>query len=80
MTTNSKNPNVQVGVFDLNGQMRGKRMPAKKLDTILKDGFRMPLSICGVDIWGGDIESSELVFASGDSDGYCIPTGRGPLK
>lgn len=80
MTNTSKAPNVQVGVFDLNGQMRGKRMPAKKLDTILKDGFRLPLSITGVDIWGGDIPSSELVFASGDSDGYCIPTGRGPLK
>lgn len=80
MTNTPKSPNVQVGVFDLNGQMRGKRMPAKKLDTILKDGFRLPLSITGVDIWGGDIASSELVFASGDSDGYCVPTGRGPLK
>lgn len=80
MTNTPQNPNVQVGVFDLNGQMRGKRMPAKKLDTILKDGFRLPLSITGVDIWGDDIPSSELVFASGDSDGYCVPTGRGPLK
>jgi glutamine synthetase len=80
MTPTSQKPNVQVGIFDLNGQMRGKRMPAKKLDPILKDGFRMPLSICGVDVWGGDIESSELVFASGDGDGYCIPTGRGPLN
>lgn len=80
MTKAHQNPNVQVGVFDLNGQMRGKRMPAKKLDTILKDGFRLPLSITGVDIWGDDIPNSELVFASGDSDGYCVPTGRGPLK
>ena len=80
MTKALQNPNVQVGVFDLNGQMRGKRMPSKKLDTILKDGFRLPLSITGVDIWGDDIPNSELVFASGDSDGYCVPTGRGPLK
>jgi len=80
MTNTLQNPNVQVGVFDLNGQMRGKRMPAKKLKSVLKDGFRLPLSITGVDIWGHDIPNSELVFASGDSDGYCIPTGRGPLK
>jgi len=80
MTNTPQNPNVQVGVFDLNGQMRGKRMPAKKLDAVLKEGFRMPLSICGIDIWGNDIADSELVFASGDSDGYCVPTGRGPLK
>ena len=80
MSDKNQDPNVQVGVFDLNGQMRGKRMPAKKLDTILKDGFRMPLSICGIDIWGNDIAESELVFSSGDGDGYCIPTGRGPLS
>ena len=44
MTNTPSSPNVQVGVFDLNGQMRGKRMPAKKLKTILKDGSRMPSS------------------------------------
>ncbi|KAB7614589.1 glutamine synthetase [Amylibacter sp. SFDW26] len=79
MTDKTQAPHVQVGVFDLNGQMRGKRLPASKLDTILKDGFRMPISIMGIDIWGRDIPNSELVFESGDGDGYCIPTGRGPL-
>ncbi len=79
MTDKIQPPHVQVGVFDLNGQLRGKRLPAKKLDTVLKDGFRMPISIMGIDIWGRDIPNSELVFESGDGDGYCIPTGRGPL-
>ncbi|WP_227497701.1 hypothetical protein [Marinobacter sp. BSs20148] len=36
----------------------------------------MPLSIVGMDIWGEDVENSELVFETGDSDGLCDFTGR----
>lgn len=79
MTKDIEITHVQTGVFDLNGQMRGKRLPRQKLAPLLQDGFRMPVSICGVDIWGADVENSELVFTSGDGDGYCMPTGRGPL-
>lgn len=70
---------VQAGFFDLNGQLRGKRMPVQNLTKVLDGGTRMPLSLAGVDIWGSDPDDSELVFQSGDSDGICQPTERGVI-
>ena len=64
-------------VCDLNGVLRGKRMPSEQIDKVLAGSVRMPLSICGLDIWGEDIERSVLVFETGDADGVCVPTGRG---
>lgn len=63
-------------VCDLNGTMRGKRLPVEQAAKILKDGLRMPLSILNVDVWGEDVENNELVFETGDSDGICEFTGR----
>ncbi|MFD2739104.1 glutamine synthetase family protein [Sulfitobacter aestuarii] len=63
-------------VCDLNGSMRGKRVPVDQVSKVVDGGLRMPLSIVGMDIWGEDIENSELVFETGDSDGLCDYTGR----
>jgi len=70
---------VQAGFFDLNGQLRGKRMPIANLTKVLDGGLRMPLSLAGVDIWGADPDGSEIVFQSGDGDGICLPTDRGVI-
>ncbi|MEE9322230.1 MAG: glutamine synthetase family protein [Granulosicoccus sp.] len=67
-------------VCDLNGTMRGKRMPIDQVQKALGGGIRMPLSAASVDIWGEDIVGSELVFASGDTDGICEWTGRDILE
>ena len=56
--------------------MRGKRLPIEKAKEIMNDGLRMPLSILSVDVWGEDIENSELVFETGDADGICNHVGR----
>ncbi|MFP4239574.1 MAG: glutamine synthetase family protein [Rhodosalinus sp.] len=64
---------------DLNGQMRGKRMPAAAAAKLATAGVRMPLSVLNVDVWGSDIAGSPLVFESGDQDGILYPTGRGPV-
>ncbi len=63
-------------VCDLNGTLRGKRVPVDQADKVVDGSIRMPLSVTGVDIWGEDIEGSELVFETGDSDGLCDFTGR----
>lgn len=63
-------------ICDLNGVMRGKRVPVDHLDKILAGDLRMPLSLLGMDIWGEDIEGNELVFDTGDADGLCDFTGR----
>lgn len=68
---------IQAAVCDLNGILRGKRIPAHQAKKVLDGSIRMPLSIVGVDVWGEDIVGNEQVFANGDTDGYCVPTGRG---
>lgn len=68
---------VRAAVADLNGQARGKRVPARFADKLITAGTRMPLSVLNVDIWGDDIEDSPLVFESGDRDGVLMPTDRG---
>ncbi len=70
---------VYAAVCDLNGNLRGKRLPSGQAGKVLDGGLRMPLSIAQVDIWGEDIDNSELVFETGDADGVCEFTGRGIL-
>ncbi len=70
---------LRAAVCDLNGVMRGKRIPLDQAEKVLNGGLRMPLSVVGVDIWGEDIVKSPLVFATGDADGICESTGRGIL-
>ncbi len=70
---------LRVAACDLNGQMRGKRVPVSYNSKLDKGAVRLPLSALNVDLWGSDIVDSPLVFASGDSDGVLHPTGRGPV-
>ena len=69
----------RIATCDLNGQMRGKRMLQKDQRKLASGDLRMPLSVLNVDIWGADIINSPLLFASGDGDGYLLPTNRGPV-
>lgn len=66
-------------IFDMNGILRGKRLPYAHLDKVLSGGTRMPLSSIGVDIWGTDVAGTRLTLERGDLDGCCLPTGRGVL-
>ncbi|MBK5933864.1 glutamate--putrescine ligase [Rhodovulum imhoffii] len=68
---------VRVAACDLNGQARGKSMPARFAGKVEDEGTRFPLSALNLDIWGEDIEESPLVFETGDADGLLRPTGRG---
>ncbi|MEO1562362.1 MAG: glutamine synthetase family protein [Pseudomonadota bacterium] len=70
---------LTAGVVDLNGQIRGKRFPFGKRKTLETEGFRMPVSLMGVDIWGRDSEGNKLVFEKGDADGKVLVTDRGPV-
>ncbi len=69
----------RVAACDLNGRMRGKRVPGEYAAKLDKGAVRMPLSVLNVDIFGADIEGSPLVFESGDADGILMPTQRGPM-
>lgn len=63
---------VDAFVTDLNGVIRGKRLPAKGAMKLFEAGLRLPRSLIGVDIWGGDVFDNGLVVDSGDKDGLCI--------
>jgi glutamine synthetase len=69
--------NIRIGVADLNGQARGKRVPIRFAKKIEEEGTRFPLSVLNLDIWGEDVEDSPLVFETGDPDGILMPTERG---
>lgn len=70
---------IRVAACDLNGQMRGKRVPGSYAPKLAEGAVRMPLSALNVDIFGADIDGSPLVFETGDADGILKPTGRGPV-
>ena len=70
---------LRIGICDLNGQMRGKRVPAAYAAKLDSGAVRMPYSALNVDLWGADIDGSPLVFESGDADAILLPTSRGPL-
>jgi glutamine synthetase len=76
---NPKITHLRTALFDLNGLLRGKIVPSSQLSKVVSGGMRMPLSTVNLDIWGRDIAGSKWVFASGDADGSCKWTGRGPL-
>lgn len=59
--------------------MRGKRLPMDRAKKVLSGNVRMPLSIVGVDIWGEDIVNGQNIYSTGDRDGICNVTGRGPI-
>ena len=67
---------LRVAAVDLNGQWRGKRLPAAHRDKALAGAVRMPLSAAGLDVAGADPEGSPLVLPTGDVDGLMVPTGR----
>jgi len=69
----------RVAACDLNGRMRGKRLPASFADKLDDGSLRMPLSALNLDIFGADIEGSPLVFDSGDIDGRLFATERGAV-
>ncbi|WP_397542230.1 glutamine synthetase family protein [Roseovarius salis] len=72
-------PTIRVAACDLNGQMRGKRVPGSYAPKLDQGVVRMPMSALNLDVTGADIEDSPLVFETGDADGMLHPTGRGPV-
>lgn len=70
---------LRAAVCDLNGILRGKRVPVAQARKVLEGQMRMPYSIAFLDIWGEDVADNPLVWKAGDVDGRCAPTGRGFL-
>jgi glutamine synthetase len=70
---------VDAFLADLNGVLRGKRLPAGGAMKLFETGLRLPRSLVGVDIWGADVFDNGLVLETGDSDGLCAAVAGGLL-
>lgn len=70
---------VDAFLTDLNGVLRGKRLPASGALKLFDPGLRLPRSLVGVDIWGADVFDNGLVLETGDSDGLCTAVDGGLL-
>jgi len=64
---------IDLLISDLNGVMRGKRIPRENLDKVYRQGINLPASVFALDINGHTIEATGLGLAIGDSDRVCRP-------
>ncbi len=60
-------------INDLNGVIRGKRIPRGNLAKAYHSGIALPASVFALDINGNTIEETGLGLTSGDSDRLCRP-------
>ncbi|WP_163560791.1 glutamine synthetase family protein [Halomonas sp. NO4] len=64
---------VDLLISDLNGVMRGKRLPWSNLAKAYAQGVHLPASVFALDINGNTIEATGLGLSSGDGDRLCQP-------
>jgi glutamine synthetase len=72
---------VEAFITDANGIARGKRVPASALTRLYKSGLCLPASTLVLDVWGGEVEETGLIFETGDADQHChpVPASLRPL-
>lgn len=71
-----KNPSIdtlEAFVVDVNGMLRGKKIPKASSGKVFKGAMRLPVSAFAVDAFGQDVLAAGLVAETGDNDGTCIP-------
>lgn len=64
---------VEAFVVDINGIMRGKRLPVASMRRLFKKGLCLPASTLLLDIKGEEVEATGMVMDTGDGDHYCRP-------
>jgi len=67
---------IDLLISDLNGVLRGKRIPRDNLEKTFRDGVNLPASVFALDILGNTIEATGLGLSSGDSDRVCRPVAN----
>jgi len=74
-STQSSAKALDVLIVDLQGNLRGKRIPAELANKALDGGTRLPLSTQLLDIWGDDCDHiTQKALSQGDPDGACVPS------
>ncbi|KPQ21851.1 MULTISPECIES: glutamine synthetase family protein [unclassified Halomonas] len=62
---------IDLLISDLNGVIRGKRIPRDNLSKVFKTGIFLPASVFALDINGNTVEETGLGLSSGDGDRLC---------
>ena len=64
---------IDLLLSDLNGVLRGKRIPRENLEKAYVTGINLPGSVFALDITGNTIEETGLGLDIGDCDQVCRP-------
>ncbi|MEG3116507.1 glutamine synthetase family protein [Salinicola sp. 4072] len=64
---------IDLLLSDLNGVLRGKRIPRENLEKAYVNGINLPGSVFALDITGNTIEETGLGLDIGDCDQVCRP-------
>ncbi|KGE77439.1 MULTISPECIES: glutamine synthetase family protein [Halomonas] len=64
---------IDLLISDLNGVMRGKRIPRDNLEKAFEHGINLPASVFALDILGNTVEATGLGLDTGDGDRVCRP-------
>jgi glutamine synthetase len=70
---------IDLLIADLSGALRGKRVLARELPSVLEHGVRMAASLFALDITGQNVDATGLTAAEGEMDRICRPI-TGTLK
>ncbi|WP_434983427.1 glutamine synthetase family protein [Vreelandella zhaodongensis] len=62
---------IDLLISDLNGVIRGKRIPIDNLSKVFEKGIYLPASVFALDINGNTVEETGLGLSSGDGDRLC---------
>ena len=70
-------PYTEILLVDMNGRLRGKRLPPEAEKKIWSGAVRLPASTQSLDIWGDDNDDlTGISLTIGDPDGQVIPDRR----
>jgi glutamine synthetase len=68
---------IEIFLVDMNGRLRGKRLPPDAEKKIWSGAVRLPASTQSLDIWGDDNDDlTQISLTLGDPDGKVIPDKR----
>lgn len=72
---------IETYIVDVNGVMRGKRLPVTSIPKVYEEGLCLPASTLLLDIQGQDVEATGLITATGDRDHFCraVPGSLRPV-
>jgi glutamine synthetase len=64
---------VDLLMVDTSGVLRGKRVQAASLETVFREGIRLPCSTFSMDVNGNIVYDTGFILETGEADFNCVP-------